>query len=293
MCNHFIGNITRYFIDNKILAHLKTKTMKGKVIILLLSLMTFATSMAQDDNVLSCPDDDHPHAIDLGLPSGTLWACCNVGASTPEDFGGYYSWGETETKPNYTWSDYQHFDGSSNTYLNLGTNIAGTQYDVAHVKWGGSWVMPTKEQQDELRYNCSYEWIPENGMIGGKFTSKMNGASIFLPAAGGYGNSGLYNIGSYGYYWSATQNPSRSDGAYDLYFISSNADWFYNSRSSGSTVRPVISATNSIYLQESSSEISNQAIYDLYGIKVASNPKERDNLLPGIYIFNGKKVVVK
>ncbi len=250
-------------------------------------------SIDNSNMYLSCPDDNHPHAIDLGLPSGTKWACCNVGATMPEDYGGYYSWGETETKTDYSWNAYQHYDGTSNTYRNLGYDIAGTQYDVAHVKWGGSWVMPTKEQQDELRYNCSYEWTPENGVIGGKFTSKKNGAGIFLPAAGGYGNSGIYNVGSYGYYWSSTQNLSRSDGAYDLFFNSGYADWFCNSRYSGSTVRPVISGTNNINLPESLSNASNQAIYNIYGIKVATYPKEIDNLLPGIYIVNGKKIVIK
>ena len=250
-------------------------------------------SIDNSNMYLSCPDDNHPHAIDLGLPSGTKWACCNVGATMPEDYGGYYSWGETETKTDYSWNAYQHYDGTSNTYRNLGYDIAGTQYDVAHVKWGGSWVMPTKEQQDELRYNCSYEWTPENGVIGGKFTSKKNGAGIFLPAAGGYGNSGIYNVGSYGYYWSSTQNLSRSDGAYDLFFNSGYADWFCNSRYSGSTVRPVISGTNNINLPESLSNASNQAVYNIYGIKVASCPKEIDNLLPGIYIVNGKKIVIK
>ena len=253
----------------------------------------FEVQAAGNDITLSCPDDNHPHAIDLGLPSGTKWACCNVGATMPEDYGGYYSWGETETKTDYSWNAYQHYDGTSNTYRNLGYDIAGTQYDVAHVKWGGSWVMPTKEQQDELRYNCSYEWTPENGVIGGKFTSKKNGAGIFLPAAGGYGNSGIYNVGSYGYYWSSTQNLSRSDGAYDLFFNSGYADWFCNSRYSGSTVRPVISGTNNINLPESLSNASNQAIYNIYGIKVASCPKEIDNLLPGVYITNGKKIVIK
>ena len=75
--------------------------MKGKLIIILMSLMTFATSMAQDDVVLTCPDDNHPHDIDLGLPSGTMWACCNVGAQKPYERGGYYAWGETEEKDSY------------------------------------------------------------------------------------------------------------------------------------------------------------------------------------------------
>ena len=109
---------------------------------------------------ITCPDDYHPHLIDLGLPSGTKWACCNVDTDHPENqsptnYGGYYAWGETETKSIYNWSTYIHYDESSRAYNNLGSDIAGTQYDVAHVKWGDSWVMPSKEQQNELKNNCT------------------------------------------------------------------------------------------------------------------------------------------
>ena len=190
---------------------------------------------------LACPDDHHPHLIDLGLPSGTKWACCNVGASTPEGYGGYYAWGETEEKTTYHWSTYIHCDGSSSTCYDLGSDIAGTKYDVAHVQWGDSWVMPSREQLDELRNNCTYEWTMVNGVNGEKFTSKANDGSIFLPAAGIRMNDGLDYAGSGGYYWSSTQNPSRSYGAYclnfspsDLYPYSGGRD-----RSRGQSVRPV------------------------------------------------------
>ena len=93
---------------------------------------------------ITCPDNHHPHLIDLGLPSGTKWACCNVGADTPEAYGGYYAWGETEEKSTYSWSNYIHCNGSRETVHDIGSDIAGTEYDVAHVKWGGSWVMPSR-----------------------------------------------------------------------------------------------------------------------------------------------------
>ena len=179
--------------------------------------------------------------IDLGLPSGTLWACCNVGADKPEAYGDYYAWGETNTKSTYSWSTYTHCDGSPNTCHNLGSDIAGTQNDVAHVKWGGSWVMPSRKQQDELRENCTYEWTTVNGVKGGKFTSKKNGASMFLPAAGNRNDSGLYGAGSYGDYWSSTQYPSNASGAYYLYFYSGGTytDYYYYFRNFGQSVRPV------------------------------------------------------
>ena len=178
--------------------------------------------------------------IDLGLPSGTKWACCNVGADKPEEYGGYYAWGETEAKSTYDWSTYIHCDGSEKTCHTLGSDIAGTEYDVAHVKWGGTWVMPSRKQQDELRDNCAYEWTTVNGVKGGRFTSKKNGKSIFLPAAGGRDDSDLNNAGSYGYYWSSAQDPSDTNYAYYLDFGSGRTDWSYGSRSYGLSVRPVV-----------------------------------------------------
>ena len=190
-------------------------------------------------NSLSCPDGNHPHMIDLGLPSGTKWACCNVGANKPEAYGDYYAWGETQTKSTYDWSTYKHCNGTEETCRNLGSDIAGTQYDVAHVKWGGSWVMPSKAQQDELRENCTSEWTTKNGVNGRIFKGK-NGGSIFLPAAGDRRDAGLYNAGSSGYYWSSTQYPSYSYRAYGPYFYSGSVFRDYSSyRYYGQSVRPV------------------------------------------------------
>ena len=194
----------------------------------------------------ACPDEHHPHLIDLDLPSGTKWACCNVDTDhpekqTPTNYGGYYAWGETETKTTYNWSTYTHCDGSSSTCHDLGDDIAGTEYDVAHVKWGGSWVMPSRKQQDELRDNCTYEWTTVNGVNGGKFTSKKNGGSIFLPAAGYRYDSGLLNAGYRGKFWSSTQGLSSAYGAYGPSFDSGGTYSIDSSRYSGQTVRPVVS----------------------------------------------------
>lgn len=100
-----------------------------------------------------CPDENHPHMIDLGLPSGTKWACCDLGADKPGEEGDLYAWGETETKDMYEWENYIHCDGTAGTCHNIGNQISGTTYDVAYVKSGGSWQMPTEEQLNEL---CSY-----------------------------------------------------------------------------------------------------------------------------------------
>ena len=195
---------------------------------------------SEPESYLTCPDGNHPHMIDLGLPSGTKWACCNVGADKPEFYGGYYAWGETEEKSYYYWETYIHCDGSFSTCHDLGSDIAGTQYDVAHVKWGGSWVMPSSDQQVELIKNCNYEWTTVNGVNGEKFTSKNNGGSIFLPAAGDRVNSGLIGAGSSGYYWSSTQYPSNTIGAYHLRFYSSGTSTDINDRHNGRSVRPVV-----------------------------------------------------
>ena len=197
---------------------------------------------ATEDNVL-CPDGNHPHAIDLGLPSGTKWACCNVGADKPEGYGGYYAWGETETKTTYDWSTYKHCDGTEESCRNIGNDIAGTQYDVAHVKWGGSWVMPSLDQVIELSNNCTSKWITNNGINGIRFKSKKNGGSIFLPSAGffWYGDNRLLGADSYGDYWLSTQHPSCSDQAYSLNFSfeGDNPTIPWLDRLGGFSVRPV------------------------------------------------------
>ena len=125
-----------------------------------------------DDTPISypaCPDGNHPHLIDLGLPSGTKWACCNVGATQPEEYGGYYAWGETEEKEVYSEDTYKYYQNGS--YVNIGSDISGTEYDVAHVNWGSDWVMPTHDEQMELLNNCTSEWTTLNGVNGRKFIS--------------------------------------------------------------------------------------------------------------------------
>jgi hypothetical protein len=182
----------------------------------------------------------HSKAIDLGLPSGTKWASCNVGAIKPEEFGGYYAWGETKEKTIYNWDTYDFCNGDEYSCSYLGSDIAGSQYDVAHVKWGGDWMMPTLEQFKELLDNCTNERSTLNGVYGLKFTSKINGNSIFLPAGGYRYRSRLYNVGSYGVYWSSTQGPSNSVYASSILFSSGDIEWGHCCyRSSGRTVRPV------------------------------------------------------
>ena len=104
-------------------------------------LVIFAAISLLTDVFASCPVG--VVAVDLGLPSGTKWANMNVGATKPEEFGGCYAWGEAKEKSANNWANYVHCDGTEKTCHNLGEDISGTKYDVAHVKWGGDWKMPT------------------------------------------------------------------------------------------------------------------------------------------------------
>ena len=180
-------------------------------------------------SIATCPDDHHPHLIDLGLPSGTKWACCNVGASKPEEDGKYYAWGETEEKDYYDY--YNYLDGRGACFI--GKDIAGTDYDVAHVKWGGSWVMPNLEQINELLHYCSSECLfTENGIYGCLFSAE-NGASIFFPAE---------DSSSFGSYWTSTLDEVRQGFAYVMYFYWDGNVYSttYFPRVDGRSVRPVI-----------------------------------------------------
>ena len=177
-------------------------------------------------------------AIDLGLPSGTKWASCNVGATKPEEYGGYFAWGETEEKEVYNESTYKYYQNGE--WVNLGSDISGTEYDVAHVKWGGNWCMPTLDDINELINNCTSEWTTLNGVNGTKFTSNINGNSIFLPATGTYWPSGLNGAGKNSDYWSSTVGDSGPDYASKLYFESGGGLLVDVIRYVGQSVRPVV-----------------------------------------------------
>ena len=189
-----------------------------------------------------CPDSHHPHLIDLGLPSGTKWSCCNVGALKPEDYGDYYAWGETQVKSSYTFVGSNYLDGKG-TFYDIGNDIVGTQYDAATVNWGSPWVMPSKDQLNELEDKCISEWTTENGANGRRFTGP-NGASIFLPAAGIRIEDDLENASSHGYYWSSSLYepntiPNFSSRAWDLYFFIGDVFTTDAERFCGHSVRPV------------------------------------------------------
>ena len=178
--------------------------------------------------VIANTHNDHAY-VDLGL--SVKWATHNVGANAPEEYGNYYAWGETDTKRRYV------LNNCSTMEEDLG-DIGGTSLDVARVKWGGNWRMPTREEFEELRNYCVWEWTNLNDINGYKIIGP-NGNSIFLPAAGCHYEE-LDGDGSYGYYWSSTPSSKETRSAYNLYFLygyqSTNEYW----RFFGHTVRPVL-----------------------------------------------------
>ena len=186
--------------------------------------------------------------VDLCLPSGTLWATKNIGATSPEYYGDYFAWGETEGydsgKTTFNWSTYKWCKGSQSTITKYHDDTDNKKEldpedDAAYVNWGSGWRMPSKAQFEEL-INSAYtttEWTTMNGVNGRKITSKTNGNSIFLPAAGERYSTSFDDAGSYGYYWSRTLRLAGE--AYSLCFFSRNVFSLGYLRSHGLSVRPV------------------------------------------------------
>ncbi len=190
---------------------------------LLLALCTINSSCSKDDdNELEKPNGielKNGHGcVDLGL--SVKWATYNVGATKPEEYGNYYAWGEIEPKQEY---DLFTYEGSLN-------DVFGTANDVAHVKWGGKWRIPTISEIYELRDKCSNKETTLNGVKGILFTAK-NGNSIFLPAAGRYEGNKLVDAGITGHYWQGSSNNGDQKGEVPYYDL--------NSVYHGLTIRPV------------------------------------------------------
>ena len=184
--------------------------------------------------------------VDLGLPSGLLWAKCNLGATTPEGYGDYYAWGETTTKDVYNVSTYKYCNGSIyalTKYCNTdGLTTLEAMDDAATQKLGSGARIPTKAEWVELINNTTAEWTTMNGVNGRKFTA-FNGNSLFLPAAG-YRGAEIDDAGSYGTYWSSERNwdDSWSTGnAYYFIFNEGDQGVIYDGgwRYYGQSVRPV------------------------------------------------------
>ena len=192
--------------------------------------------------------------VDLGLPSGILWAAWNVGATKPEEFGLYFAWGETQgyegptDDKQFNWADYKLCNGSNTTLTKY--NISSSngivdnlttleQVDDAAYQSDNTCRMPTKADLEELTTNTTSTWETLNGVNGRRFTSKINGNSIFVPAAGVCGNGSVSDVGSSGNLWSSSLYESYSRYAWYLSFHSGGVGVYFNYRCNGLTVRPV------------------------------------------------------
>ena len=227
-----------------------------------------------------------PKAIDLGLPSGTKWANINVGANSPEEFGDYFAWGETETKSVYTTSTYKHYKSSS--YVDIGNDIRGSEYDAARAKWGDKWLMPSSIQIKELIDNCTSEWTTQNGVNGRKFISKINGESIFLPAVG-FCENGVSSSGTSGYYWACDKVVDKNNG-YNLCVKNDAPSLNAYSRYYGFAIRPVIRGKkedDDPRIDEVVSEITLEKIKDHMPVYSGTNPPN----IEGTYLISPYTVI--
>ena len=241
-----------------------------KILLLMAVVLPFVFVSCGDDKNEPDTPDKHEY-VDLGLPSGTLWATCNVGADSPEQYGDYFSWGEVVPKGNYDWPYYKWahwvYDTISDHHYHV---VEETWYkyfvedwtengivkgdckmeldpedDAAYVNWGSKWRMPTLEQFQELVENCDWQWTNRKG-VNGQLVTGPNGKSIFLPAAGGRIDH-LYNDGICAYYWSRTLcsrdklaiEAADQHNAYILFFDSWSNEVWYDTRTDGQTVRAV------------------------------------------------------
>ncbi len=204
-----------------------------------------------------CPDGNHPHMIDLGLPSGTKWACCNIGANSPAECGDYFAWGETTPKTYFTKTNYKWYSGGDDHNITKynqnssygmvdGRTELELEDDAAYVNWGQKWRMPSRSQCIELLDDCTSEWTKANGMYGYLFKSKTNNKAVFFPADGYYTANELQGLGSAGVYWlniyNYFKNNYGTDKGLSLSFLYGEMGWLNVSifaRQCGANVRPV------------------------------------------------------
>ena len=229
------------------------KFTKALAAIMLMTAVVFTVGCKKDNADGDDTVTGHTY-VDLGLPSGTLWATCNVGATTPEGYGDYFPWGETEPKTIYKWSTYKYCNGSFNQLTKYcsdtiyGYNgftdtltVLQPSDDVATVNWGDGWCMPTFDQWLELNQNTTNTWTTQNGVNGKLFTAS-NGNSLFLPAAGYRRDDELNLVGEYYYYWSSSLSMDFPDSAWGFDLDAVDYYMSRDNRCFGHSVRAVCSA---------------------------------------------------
>jgi hypothetical protein len=223
--------------------------MKKAFLFLAMAAMLLA-SCDKDDNK---PDNPEPDGVwvDLGLPSGTLWAKCNLGATAPEEYGDYFAWGETTTKEVYNWSTYRYCTAEGDSLLTLTKYNTSEAYgtvdglttlqpgdDAAAARLSGT-RMPTREDWEELLAGTVAQWTTQNGVAGYRLTAP-NGNSLFLPAAGSSNGAELVAAGVFGFYWSASLYTDSPDDAWSFSFLSgADSIGSFGYRSDGQSIRAV------------------------------------------------------
>lgn len=217
-------------IKNSIIMQRFTKAIVAVMLMTAVSCIVGCTKPDEPNNV-SGSLNGHDY-VDLDLPSGTLWATCNVGANASEEYGDYFAWGETATKTTYNWSTYKYcYNGDGNQLTKYCNNsiygyfgftdtlvILQPEDDAATANWGSGWCIPTVDQWRELRDNTTNIWTTRNGVNGRLFTA-ANGNSLFLPAAGTFAG-GTDNLVLAGNYWSNALDTDYPICAWNFGFIS-------------------------------------------------------------------------
>ena len=247
--NRYVGKTIRPVRTNS------AQTTVQKIVLYMEGNQTIECNASELDSIVfvdtEAKENDVHEYVDLGLPSGTLWATCNVGANSPEEYGDYFAWGETEPKSNYDWSTYKYCNGSPETMTKYCTSIRygivdnktelEPSDDAATVNWGNDWQMPSLGQVEELTCGSytNISWTTLNGVHGRKITSKSNGNSIFLPTAGNRHATSLGGVGFSGGYWSRLLDTGHGISAHGLYFCTSDNGQYYIGRDCGRSVRPV------------------------------------------------------
>ena len=185
-------------------------------------------------------DEGGLEAVNLGLPSGTLWGSCNVGALHPNDSGAYFAWGELSDKTMYNLAQYKLYDHAHSTYPYEETleNIAGTGYDAATSQLGQPWKIPTKAQVSELLTKCTWAWDTSNSIAGYTVTGP-NGNKIFIPTAGKHTNEQVNDVGTAGYFWTSVLADRSDFEAFTLEISNTKKGIDYEKRFLGLPIRPV------------------------------------------------------
>lgn len=238
----------------------------------LLIIALFTVVLSGQAQVTECPDNHHPHVVDLGV--GIAWACCNVTARSPEDAGEFFAWGETREKDDFSAEEYRFFRENNRSYEDIGTSIKGTRYDAAMKVFGDNWRMPSEYEMQQLLEKCTKTVIRMNGVPGLKLTGP-NGRSIFLPFGGEYIGKQHRGEFKYGKYWSASLFSSHSDksAAYCLSIYEDGSASNHGSfRQYGFNIRPVLKyGAGNPSLAKSDTQKSNAAADKMKSGTPASN----------------------